>query len=201
MKKVLFTLLFTLTLGLTANAQLLKFGAKAGLTTADLQGTSNLPNYKTESELGFQVGFLGRIKVLGFYVQPELLYTTAQSKMTYTSLNAPDAKQTAKIETSRIDIPVLVGYKLGPVRGFLGPVGSFNLNTAADIVDKTNYNTQAMTWAGQVGLGVDLLGFGLDLKYEAGLSSIGSGSVEIDGDTYNFDNRQNLLIGTFIYYF
>src|SRR5690606_23573906 len=77
MKKVVFSLFALAAMGLSANAQqVVKFGPKAGLNLANLNGMED-----TEMKVGFHVGAFAEIFFTDkFSLQPELLYSTQGAK-------------------------------------------------------------------------------------------------------------------------
>jgi hypothetical protein len=87
-----------------------------------------------------------------------------------------------KVNFTSLDVPILVGTKLGAagvgLRLNTGPVVSFVLNEdqsfsqAASAAFNGKFKDQSFAW--QFGAGVDVGKFGVDLRYEAGLSKINS---------------------------
>ena len=82
------------------------------------------------------------------------------------------------INFSRVDVPLLVGVKLGPARIGFGPVGSYVISETNDLIDiNPDYEifTKTMTWGFQAGIGVDLMKkVTLDARYEGSLSKLGN---------------------------
>ena len=97
---------------------------------------------------------------------------------------------------NKIDIPVIVGWKIGPARLGLGPVASFNLSQSDGLKDKLNElvtettknDFSKATFGYQVGVGLDILKFSLDVRYEGNLSKLGSG-IKLGDKDYSFDQR------------
>jgi hypothetical protein len=135
------------------------------------------------------LGFYSRIQVLGFYVQPELLYTRTGSQITTTTGNNSN---TADLRFQRIDVPVLVGKKFfGVFRGNAGPVFSSLIradltesNIKANITDAYRNNTVGF----QVGVGLDIWKLVLDLKYEGSLGKFGE-AITTGGQSFATDAR------------
>jgi len=197
----------------------LQFGAKAGLVTSSTNlskeiGNDELPSSYSEYEeiemkakdakAGFQAGFFGRLTILGIYVQPELMFTSTNSRVEVTKhyVDAQDPKNYIKTQTfNRVDIPLLVGGKFGPLRIQGGPVGTFMLTKKSAIEAALDDNTvnekfNSATWGYQVGVGADIFNFlTLDIKYEGSLSKLGD-KVTIGEKNYSLDNRTNQFIVT-----
>jgi hypothetical protein len=104
-------------------------------------------------------------------------------------------KQDIKLNT--IDIPILVGtkvlnLKVANVRVMGGPVASFVTKKDIDNVQNLDDQLQGRdikdsNWSGQVGVGVDVLNFTLDIRYEFGLSDV----LEDNNTTYDFSDVKN----------
>ncbi|MDW7691990.1 outer membrane beta-barrel protein [Flammeovirgaceae bacterium SG7u.111] len=207
MKKIIL-LLFVLGSFQIANAQLIKFGVRGGvnsasLTSDDLIVTSDdefeqLKLKAGDAQLGFHVGAMARINipVLPLYVQPELLITSVGGEYTVEDLKNGAAPEKAQVKFTRLDIPAMVGFKLGPVALQAGPIATIVISDKNDLEDKfTNFEQSfnGATFGYQAGVGLNLGKIVLDLKYEGNLSKLGD-SVKILGQERSFDTRQNQVI-------
>jgi opacity protein-like surface antigen len=86
---------------------------------------------------------------------------------------------------NRLDIPVMIGVKLGPVRINAGPVGSVNIGSPKELIDNPDFEATyaAMTFGYQAGIGVDVIKkLTIDLRYEGSLSKYQSklGDIALD---------------------
>lgn len=196
-----------------ANAQILKFGIRGGASSSQVkmkdlanvrtqingQDTAIVLNLATNTPMGFHLGFFSQISLGGLYVMPELLFATTGGETTVTGLSAVGQAWSKNVRERnlRIDIPVIVGAKLGPARLGLGPVASFNLISRDDLADvlaeaagaqqttKADDLYKTAVWGLQFDAGVNILGkVAVDLKYELGLSKLGD-KVQINGNDYN----------------
>ena len=200
MKKLIFISVISLFLVQTSNAQMFQWGIKAGLginslKIADLTGLedgSDVYDLVTgENVMGYHVGFQTRINIAMIFIQPELYFNDGGAKIEEFRNDALAA--TYNVNFQRIDLPLLVGVKLGPARINLGPVGSYVVNeSVSDDVQNTDpdytFFSQSMTWGFQAGLGVDLSKISLDVRYEGSLSSLGD-EVTVGGIDYALDAR------------
>lgn len=175
-----------------AFAQFFQLGIRGGVNSYNVRYdaiTVNNISIESASKNGLHLGFYSRIQVLGFYVQPELLYTRMGSSIT-TSTNGNAS--TADLTFQRIDIPVLAGKKFfGLLRVNGGPVFSNLLkadlnenNLSQNITDTYRNNTVGF----QVGLGLDFWKLVVDAKYEGSLMRFGN-SISTNGQTFNTDAR------------
>jgi opacity protein-like surface antigen len=183
-----------------------KFGIKAGvnstsLTMADLVSVSSgAKSYTIEDvsgmNFGFHGGVFGRISILMLYVQPELLFSTSSSDYKVTNvLNSTVVE--VKQKFNKIDVPVMVGVKLGPARLNAGPVGSFNITTPEALIDDPDFKAiyGKMSFGYQAGVGVDLLGIlTVDLRYEGSLKKYQTQIENKAGTAVNLDDRASAFL-------
>jgi len=170
----------------------------------------NRPGIKFEPksyEMGYHFGAFARLKVLGIYIQPELIFSHAEASIDFSdtdNLAGELESSTATIKYNSFDIPVLVGMKLGPARFNLGPVASFKLDpnvegAKAEVKEGlTSFSdaTELATFGGTVGVGIDILKkVTLDVRYEFPLSKLGD-EVNIGDNSFKTDQRQSQVIGS-----
>jgi len=209
MKRLALLISTILVVSLAANAQFLRFGVKGGVSSStvkiDKTTFSTIDDAETfvveqgNSKMGLHFGLFGRVQVLGFYVQPELLFTQSKGEVVLTDITNSESplKSIRDQKFNKIDIPVMVGWKIGPARLGLGPVASIMLSEQDglkdELADATNESVESnfknATFGYQVGAGLDIFKFAtLDVKYEGNLSKLGEG-VNIAGKPYTFDQR------------
>jgi len=174
MKKLILSALFVC-FNLAAFSQVLpsfQLGLKAGTNLSKLS-TDN--TFSSDNRAGYYAGLWARIGAAGIHLQPEL-YLTGKNTTLVTS-----GGEENKVKFTSLDVPVLVGTKIGAagvgLRLNTGPVVSFILDDeqsfgqAAGEAFKGNFKGQNFAW--QFGAGLDIGNLGLDLRYETGLSKIG----------------------------
>jgi hypothetical protein len=178
-----------------ASAQI-KFGIRGGINSSRITLTDfNTPLYDIQyrkGDLGYHFGVMSQIKLLGVFIQPELLFTTAKNDVKYTSSTVDEF---GKQKFYKLDLPVIAGYKLGPLKLQAGPVGTFLIKSKSDLLDKYNIEEtyKGATFGFQAGVGLELSSLLIDVKYEGNLSRLGDG-VEIAGQQFNFDQRMHQWI-------
>ena len=122
-------------------------------------------------------------------MRPELVYT-----------NTTSGYAEGDLKIQKLDLPVLVGTKIiGPLHAFIGPSFQYLLDTECsgitfDIVEND------FTVGLNLGVGVNLGRFGIDLRYERGFSEnevnfINSNITTLTGD--RVDTRPDQLILSF----
>ncbi len=219
----LFLIISFLAFAQIAQAQLLKFGLRAGVSSTDLSADDllitnadafqDLKIKAGDARVGIHGGIFARINipVLPIYIQPELLFSSVGGEYQVTSVvNDVDAQTSVKdVKFSRLDIPALLGTKFGPLRLNAGPIFTFILNEDngfADAVREASQITNAeqdnkgATVGYQAGVGLDLWKLALDVKYEGNLSKLGDG-VTVGGNQYNFDTRNSQVVFSLGYFF
>lgn len=207
MKKLLAILVVVL-ITVPAMSQL-KFGIKGGVSTTSLTMndiktvTSGSSTYTVEAistaKYGFHGGAFVRLTIFGVYIQPELLFSTRTNEYTVKDKNnpLPSGTYVAKQNFNKLDIPVLVGLKLGPLRLNAGPVGSLLINSPKAIITNPDYknNYNRMTIGYQAGVGFDLLNIlTFDLRYEGNLKKYQNQIQNKVGTKYNLDDRPNAFL-------
>ncbi len=191
MKKA-WVFIFCLTLG-SIQAQI-DLGVKAGVNAPGIR----LENFKTSAgaieelqspdrHFGFHLGAFAKINALLLFIQPEVLYTNLNANVH--ALEAGN-KQNLNLNFHRLDIPVLIGKKIGPVRLMVAPVYSINLDSSNEI---SRDDLEAGSFGYQAGVGVEFGKFHVDLKYEGHFSETAR-SIIINETPYTADMRVNQLI-------
>jgi hypothetical protein len=177
---------------IAAFAQMPNFtlGIKGGMNVSKLSSDFT----DEENRLGYQVGAWARLGGAGIYVQPEAYLGSKGSKfISFRQDNANEVEAEGKVKFTTLDIPLLLGTKIGPknfnIRFMAGPVISFVVNEETTFesaynqaTDFGNYKNQ--TWGGQAGAGIDIGNLSIDARYEAGLSNISRSD--------RYDQKQNL---------
>jgi len=204
--KKLFAIVLVVLISIPAFSQI-KFGIKAGVSTTNLSMatlktvTSGTTTYTvdalTAAKYGFHGGVFMRLTLLGIYLQPELLFSTRTNEYTVIDLAAPTVKMTKKQNFNKLDIPVMLGFKLGPIRLNAGPAASLLINSPKALISDTNYKSMysRMTFGYQAGLGFDLLNFlTFDLRYEGSLKKYQNQIENLTGTKFNLDDRANAFL-------
>jgi hypothetical protein len=188
MKKLVLVLLVFLG-SLTAHAQKNGFGLKGGLssTQVNFEADQLVPS---DAQLGYHLGVFARFGGIGFFVQPEVLFTQTSGKF---KLELPPASSTSpanyEAKFNRLDVPVMAGFRiLKIIRVMAGPIASFNIDSSLKEAGTTvqNIDFKKATLGYQTGVGVDLGNLTFEGKYEGGLSKF----TENVG-SYTTDNRIN----------
>ena len=187
MKKLALIVLVTLS-SLSVYAQKNGIGIKGGLssTQVNFEGEQFVPS---NAQLGYHLGVFAQFGGVGFFVQPEVLFTQTRGQfLEISSLSSiPPINYEAKF--NRLDVPVMAGFRmLKVIRIMAGPIASFNIDSSLKDAGTTvqNIDFKKATLGYQTGVGVDLGNLSIEGKYEGGLSKF----TENVG-SYTADNRLN----------
>lgn len=197
MKNLLLVILISFAFVGTSTAQFMKAGLKFGVSTYDMKlgdfvvtnGSkfNNLTDKIDDSSLGYQFGLFARFG-RGLHIQPEIVFNT--NKLDFET--TVDGDQFNTTETfNNIDVPILVGLKLGPLRAQAGPVGRFYLGSeekVASIIENYTDDEDRLKIGYQAGFGIDLWRVTLDFRYEGSLRHFGD-IIDIDGKAFALDNK------------
>jgi hypothetical protein len=185
-----------------------EFGVKAGISSYNLAETNiivpdqNLSISIHEAEYGHHLGVYSRLKISALYMEPALLFNS--NKVSYLLEDYGESPwQTIKNETyNTLDIPVLLGLKLGPVRLQGGAVSHLFINSLSDFIDIKDYDQKfkKATYGFQAGLGLDIWKLRFDLNYEGNLTRWGD-HIEIGGYPYSFSERHQRIVASVGYKF
>lgn len=205
MKKIISSVLLCVTIVVSAQ---ISFAAKANVviptSSATWQnfktGVSTAIEKKGKNITGFNAGLSMKVNLpTALYVMPEIYYTNFNNEFTVEN-DITNNNTTIEAKTSRIDVPVLVGYDLfgSILSAYVGPVASFNL-AKDDNFDKFSQkvNAKEFTVGYQMGLQSEISKLIISAKYEGAFSkdqrkfvnTIAGSNQEI-----NYDNRSSLFL-------
>jgi hypothetical protein len=192
--KKLFVILFAVFIALPAFSQI-NFGLKIGATSAtvptyDLStGTNNIEALKNSS-WGFQAGAFLRVGLKSIYLQPEVVFATNTYDYNVTTVSGTEA---LKQSFNRLEVPVLLGIKLGPIHVNAGPSATIQIGSPKALIDDPDFKDmyRSATFGFQAGVGIDLFKkIVLDARYNGSLSGKFGDAVTIGSQTFNLDSRQ-----------
>ena len=187
MKKLALIVLLTLS-SLSLFAQKNGVGIKAGLssTQVNFEGEQLVPS---DAQMGYHLGVFARFGGVGFFVQPEVLFTQTSGRFKLELPATPNSNKSYEANFNRLDVPVMAGFRiLKVIRIMAGPIASFNIDSSLKDAGTTvqNIDFKKATLGYQTGVGVDLGNLSIEGKYEGGLSKF----TENVG-SYTADNRLN----------
>ena len=178
MKKFILVLA-ALTFSIAAFSQGFEIGIKGGMniTAADVMKEAS-KDVKITNKNTYNGGVYGRLKIklIGIFVQPELVYNTRGYNF---NITANGITYNIKQQAYYLDVPVLVGLKMFKfLRVYAGPNFQYLLKNEITGIDnivtfQKNDMKKANTGV-QIGFGLDLSKFRVDLKYDFNPTDMGS---------------------------
>ncbi len=139
------------------------WGLRGGLnynSNGDFLHETNEIYRNPKSDAGYHVGLFKKIDLMGFFLRPELVYTS-----TSTSYNGDDLK------ISKIDLPLNLGSGfIGPTYIFAGPSLQYVLSSEFAEVS-TASSLKDISVGANIGFGISLNKISIDLRYERGLTA------------------------------
>ena len=170
-----------------ATGNFFRIGIKGGVNLARLETdglvtlNGSVIKDQLQASLDTKQSYVGGIYArLGrkIFIEPEVLVSTKGG-----SIYVPGLSQTKQFTFTNIDVPVLLGFRWKIFHVMAGPVASYTLKTDTELNDLINLVTTKYTgstaeiaaktsFSYQVGGGIDLLGFTLDVRYEGNLSQL-----------------------------
>ena len=182
-------LLFFLTISFVSFAQ---FKPHIGMNWAQL--STEPQNFTEEGRAGFVIG-AGFKFGEDFYLEPALQFSNLGTKL----ISKDDKDITHQSYVQTIRIPLMVGYDFMDkesafnLRVFTGPsasvvmgVNTENSDAAAGIVPESKEHFASSIWGWNVGAGVDITIFYIELSYEIGMTDFYSDkSPQLQGTKNN----------------
>lgn len=154
----------------------------------------------SDSYTGFHLGIISQVKINGFFFQPEFLFVSSGNHFRY---EHPDQERDIFFiqRFSKVDIPVLIGLRAGPLRIGAGPVATWFIENSSNLTESEYYTGDKelsqrfneTTYGYQLGFGLDIGNISLDLKYEGSLNNY-SEEITIGGVPFAFDTRPRQII-------
>jgi hypothetical protein len=198
--KKLFAIGLIILLAIPAFSQI-KFGIKAGAETTTVptynygNGSATIEALK-DASWGYHAGLFLRIGLGPVYIQPEAVF--ASTSFDYNVKEVSTAPATLMSQTfNRLSVPVLVGFKLGPLRLNAGPAASIMIGSPEALINDPNFEDmyKGAIWGYQAGIGIDLLNkLTLDARYAGSLGDVLGDAVTISGQTFKLDYGQSSFL-------
>lgn len=191
MKRIILITASLLVFASFAQAQV-RFGFKGGLSTSQLDQETVTANGVSvalkDANYGFHFGVFGRAKLTDhWYLQPEVIFNSMSVDFRVDDFSEGMTNSILTEKYRNLDIPLMLGWKLGPIRLEGGPTGHVYLasNSELDQIDGYQHRFNNFNLGYQAGAGLDLWKLTLDLRYEGNFSKFGEG-MSIGGQELEF---------------
>lgn len=165
----------------------LNYGDNGEITYSDVSQAGKDVIEGGESKTGYHFGMFYQINVLGFFLRPELVYTTTKSEYSYND-------EVAEYNLSKLDLPVLVGTGVfGPLQVFAGPSFQYILDNDFEGARLEDVD-QEITVGAQLGAGVQIGKLGLEVRYERSLKENEATVLNNETGLSRVDTRPSQII-------
>lgn len=184
-----------------------EMGIKTGVSSTDLSpesilignGDNTTQLSIAQANYGFHFGLYTRLTIANIFIEPSFLFnSTSVDYNLDEQIFDTGIFSSIKTETyNNLDIPLMVGMKIGFFRIQGGPVAHIFINSASELTAINGYSQKFKdaTYGFQGGIGLDILKIRLDLNYETNLSHFG-GDIDVNGNPYQFDQRPARLVAS-----
>lgn len=190
----------------------LRFGFKVGMSSTEIStetinlldegGANRLKLALQDADYGIHAGLAIQANIGAFVIQPELNFNSNTVSWKVTDLKqAGIVDQIFKERYTYLDIPVLFGFRFGPLRLNAGPEGHVYLNSVSDLLEFKEYDQHfkdlQVGWLG--GAGLDIWRFSVDLRYEGNLNKFGD-HIRFAGKDYAFSESPNRWLASVTFF-
>ncbi|MBK9012648.1 MAG: PorT family protein [Saprospiraceae bacterium] len=173
------------------NAQI-RFGIRGGLSSSQLNQESIQTNGVSlaikDANYGYHLGIFGRAKLSKhWYLQPEAVINSTSVDFVVTDFSDGLVDKVLTEKYRNLDIPLMFGYKLGPLRAEAGPTGHVYMASKSELEQIGGYERRFNNFnlGYQAGFGLDIWKLMIDLRYEGNFEKFGD-HMSIGGQQVNF---------------
>ena len=205
MKKLIFSL-FALCFFLAAtpdmNAQV-KAGLRLGMSSTDVSA-GDLFNSEgrrfavTDANYSLHVGGFLQAKMGPIFIQPEAVFNSNNFDFQVDDFGNGIVNEAFRERYNYLDVPVMAGLKLGPLRLGAGPVGHILLGNQSELAEnipdyEADYKKLRIGY--QAGIGLDVWKLVVDLKFEGNFNRFGD-EITIGGESIEFSRSPKRLVAS-----
>lgn len=201
MKKSAFVLILLFNLAAFTQAQI-QFGLKTGMSSENLKtetiSQNGLSIAVKDASYGFQFGVFLRGQMGDhWYLQPEVLFNSNKVDFTVTELSDGLVNKVLYEKYQRLDLPLLLGYKLGPLHLQAGPTGQLHIASSSELEQIDGYEQRFSNFrlGYRAGAGLDIWKLTFDLNYDGSFSNFGE-HMRIGGEEIKFSQNPSRWVAT-----
>lgn len=189
-KTILIAAVMFLYIGVSAQ---ISFGPKIGYTTSKL--STDQSDIKSDLKSSFLYGAFVRLGTKT-YIQPEINWYTSGSVFKAPSIGGGLSPIEQELTMKNIQIPLYIGHKIADlklvnIRVMAGPTATIVVDKSVESKSGNGFiapikeaDIEDLQWGFQLGAGVDVMMFTLDVHYYTGINKI---IKEVEG--IKFDSR------------
>lgn len=187
-----------------------RWGLRLGLSTSQLEaddfnilnGTEEFKLALKDASYGIHGGLVLQVELGNVLLQPEVIFNSNSADLELEDLGTNTTEVATKEKYQYLDIPVMLGYRLGFLRLHAGPVGHIFLNSTSGLTDvegfEEDFDSLTLGWQG--GLGIDIGPLALDLRYEGNFNKFGD-HITFGGQQYAFNQNPARFLAAVSYMF
>lgn len=183
-----------------------KWGARLGLSTSEInveeisvsEGARDFGLAVKDANYGIHFGLFAKLPLGSFFLQPEIVFNSNSVDFRVDSVSGSDVGGVFKEKYQYVDIPIVLGYKFGPLRPQIGLVGHVFINSSnglKEAFEEYRPSFDEFTFGWQGGIGLELGRIIIDLKYEGNFQKFGE-HIQIGDNQYNFSDSPSRLIAS-----
>ena len=152
------------------------------------------------AKFGYHFGVFLQAQADFLFIQPEVWFRSNRVDYSLQDVQSPDVTRVLSERYQYVDIPLLLGLKLGPLRLGCGPVGHIFINSTSELFDTDpveGYDQQFedMTIGYITGVGLNIWNFHVDVNYQGSFNRFGDHFVFF-GEEYEFSKTPSRLLAT-----
>ena len=204
--------IFALCAAISLSAQV-RFGLKAGLSSTEFKpegldlldqgGAKRLELALRDASYGLHFGVVIQANLGAFVLQPEFNFNSNTVEWEVTDVKTSGVtNQILEEKFQYMDIPVLAGFRLGPLRLQAGPQGHVFVNSKSDLFKFNEYDQKfkdlTVSWIG--GAGLDIWKLSVDLRYEGNFNNFGD-HIRFAGREYAFSQSPSRWMASVSWFF
>lgn len=153
-----------------------------------------------EASYGYQFGLFTQVKFGSFTIGPEIILNSNSYEYKLQEFNE-DGGVTKIISDSYqyLDVPILFGLKLGPLRAYAGPEVHYFVNSFSNLASENGFSEQIdkLNYGVIAGAGLNVGKLRLDLRYEMNFNNF-EDHILFNGQGIDFntdDSRVTFSLG------
>lgn len=149
-----------------------------------------------DAAYGYHIGLYTQFKALGITISPEVIFNSNSYEYKLQEITeGSEVEKIVKDNYQYIDVPVLFGLKLGPLRAYAGPEVHYFVNSYSNLVKENGFEEQIdkLNYGAIAGAGLNVGKLRFDLRYELNFDNF-EDHIFYENAQLNFDSNDSRLI-------
>ncbi|GLR16505.1 hypothetical protein GCM10007940_11200 [Portibacter lacus] len=182
-----------------------EYGLRLGMSTQDVNtealslqnnSFSDLKISLGEASYGYHVGLYTQFKLAGITISPEITLNSNTYEYRLNEFNeSGGVEKIIQDQYQYVDIPILFGIKLGPLRAYAGPEAHYFINSFSKLADENGFEEQVtkLQYGAIAGAGLNVGKLRLDVRYELNFSNF-EDHILYNNEGLDFNSDDSRLI-------